>query len=511
MGIPNVNFSDTVKANVKIPEQAGTIKKQQNRPRLLTLDPIQGERHASWLELFFDLVYVLAVAQVAHILSDHSDFNGFLKYAVLFVPVWWSWVGFTFYADRFETADTTYRVLNFAGMLAVTGFSLTLATAFSVKGDTAFIICYVLVRLVLITLYARSAYYIPLARSFCLQFITGFGSACALLLISLAFPRPFRYAIWAAAIVLELVTPYLNLRIARLFPIDRSHIPERFGLFTIIVLGEAVIATATGASLVEWNFSTVAAACLGFAMAACIWWINFDFVEDSAIKSRSLRTRFIYLYGHFFVVAAIVAMGIGVEHAIKESTEAHLHFPTLALLTIGVAVYFGVITIIRFIADICYLINVRLATIAVALSLLYFGQFLPPLAVLAILWLLFSASVWLETLYAPEKSEAEETPVLEPCEHADEMTIFHPRIGGGCEECRKNNYKWVHLRLCLSCGHVGCCDSSVHKHATKHFHATAHPVMASLEPGENWSWCYADERFVPMPRKVVNKPTETIE
>lgn len=489
-------------------EPAGKIRKQQNRPRLRTIEPIEGERHASWLELFCDLVYVLAVSQVAHILSDHADLGGFLKYAALFVPVWWSWVGFTFYADRFETEETAYRVLTFAGMLAVTGFSLTLGGAFSPAGDTAFIVCYVLVRLVLVTMYARSAFYIPLARAFCLPFIAGLGSSCMLLLISLLFPPPARYAIWALALALELVTPYLNLKAARIFPIDRSHIPERFGLFTIIVLGEAVIATANGAAKVDWNFSTVLAACLGFAMAACIWWINFDFVEDSGLKSGSLRTRFIYLYGHFFIVAGIVAMGIGVEHAIKESTEAHLHLPTLLLLSIGVAVYFAVITIIRIIADVCYLINLRLASIAVSLSLLYFGQFLPPLAVLVIFWLLFSVGVWLENLYKPETSETEEPAGLRPCEHAPEMTVFRPRSADGCEECRKNNYKWVHLRICLGCGHVGCCDSSVHRHATKHFHAAGHPVMASLEPGENWAWCYADERFVPLPRKVENTPPE---
>jgi len=495
---------------VKITEEAGKPRRFQNRPRLRTVEPVEGERHASWLELFFDLVYVLAVAQVAHVLSDHSDTGGFLKYVALLVPVWWSWVGFTFYADRFESEETVYRVLTFAGMLAVTGFALTLGDAFSAAGDPAFIVCYVLVRLVIIAMYVRSAFYIPLARILSLQFIVGLGASSILLLISLLMPPPFRYVLWGAAIVLELVTPFLNPRAARTVPIDRSHIPERFGLFTIIVLGEAVVATANGASKVAWNFRTIAAACLGFAMAACVWWMNFDFVEDSAIRSRSLRTRFIYLYGHFFVVAAIIAMGIGVEHAIKESAEAHLPFPTLALLTISVATYFAVITIIRFIADICYLINLRLATIAVTLSLLYFGALLPPLAVLAILALLFSASVWLETLYSIEKPEREETPAIEPCEHAPEMTVFQARSAGGCEQCRKNNYKWVHLRLCLSCGHVGCCDSSVNTHATKHFHAAGHPVMASLEPGENWAWCYVDERFVPLPRKVENQPPEHI-
>ena len=121
-----------------------------------------GERHASWLELFFDLVFVLAVAQVAQVLAGHSDLSGFLKYAALFLPVWWSWVGYTFYADRFESEEVPYRILMFAGMLAVVGFSLTVKDAFGTAGDPAFVLCYVLIRLFLVLLYLRVAYYIPL-------------------------------------------------------------------------------------------------------------------------------------------------------------------------------------------------------------------------------------------------------------------------------------------------------------------------------------------------------------
>jgi uncharacterized UBP type Zn finger protein len=66
----------------------------------------------------------------------------------------------------------------------------------------------------------------------------------------------------------------------------------------------------------------------------------------------------------------------------------------------------------------------------------------------------------------------------------------------GCEECLKTGDSWVHLRLCMECGHVGCCDSSKNKHATKHFHRTQHPVVRSLEPGESWIWCYVDQDIV---------------
>jgi uncharacterized UBP type Zn finger protein len=78
------------------------------------------------------------------------------------------------------------------------------------------------------------------------------------------------------------------------------------------------------------------------------------------------------------------------------------------------------------------------------------------------------------------------------CEHLDSIRTREPRTNG-CEECLKLGDRWVHLRLCRTCGHVGCCDSSKNKHATKHFRATHHPIITSLEPGENWSWCYADE------------------
>ena len=78
------------------------------------------------------------------------------------------------------------------------------------------------------------------------------------------------------------------------------------------------------------------------------------------------------------------------------------------------------------------------------------------------------------------------------CTHLDQIKSVKPKTKG-CEECLKMGDSWVHLRLCLSCGHVGCCDSSKNKHATKHFRSTKHPIVRSQEPGENWMWCYVDE------------------
>jgi len=78
------------------------------------------------------------------------------------------------------------------------------------------------------------------------------------------------------------------------------------------------------------------------------------------------------------------------------------------------------------------------------------------------------------------------------CSHLDQIHDVRPHTRG-CEECLKAGMRWVHLRMCLVCGNVGCCDSSIGKHATKHFHQTQHPVMRSIERGERWGWCYVDE------------------
>ena len=87
--------------------------------------------------------------------------------------------------------------------------------------------------------------------------------------------------------------------------------------------------------------------------------------------------------------------------------------------------------------------------------------------------------------------------MAETCPHLNEIKEdIRPVTPEGCEECLKMGDSWVHLRLCLTCGHVGCCNQSKNKHATKHFISTNHPVIKSFQPGEDWMWCYVDELFM---------------
>ena len=89
---------------------------------------------------------------------------------------------------------------------------------------------------------------------------------------------------------------------------------------------------------------------------------------------------------------------------------------------------------------------------------------------------------------------------MSSCKHLDAVKTDEPRTQG-CEECLQMGDRWVHLRLCRTCGHVGCCDSSKNKHATKHFQQTKHPIVTSFEPGENWSWCYIDQIDLELPER----------
>jgi hypothetical protein len=91
--------------------------------------------------------------------------------------------------------------------------------------------------------------------------------------------------------------------------------------------------------------------------------------------------------------------------------------------------------------------------------------------------------------------------MAQQCKHLSQVRDVAPTTPDGCEECLQTGDEWVHLRLCLECGHVGCCDDSPTRHATKHFHKTKTPIMRSFEPGEDWGWCYVDQQgFEPTPR-----------
>jgi low temperature requirement protein LtrA len=241
-------------------------------PRLRRADDAASEeRHASWLELFFDLVFVVAIAQLAQeLVRDHS-LGGFAIFAALFLPVFIAWQGFTFYADRFDTDDVLFRVLMLVAMLAIAALAVQIPEVATGQQDAGFVIAYVTLRSLLIALYLRARRHVPEARPLIDRYAGGYALSVAIWLGSLLVDPPARYVLWGVGLAIEYAMPVLAQRLHHRLPVDPSHVPERFALFTIIVLGESVVAVALGTADEDWRLASAATAALGFAAVACLW------------------------------------------------------------------------------------------------------------------------------------------------------------------------------------------------------------------------------------------------
>src|SRR2546421_5131563 len=156
-------------------------------PRLRVIEDAEAERRATWLELFFDLVFVVAIAELAGVLHDKPDWDGFARFVRLSVPVIWVWMNFIFYADQFDTDDVPYRLAVFAGMLASAALAVSLPAA-----ATGFVVAYVAVKAIMVALYERARRHSDtrLARRFCGGGVLAYGASGAPWPLSPAVPQP---------------------------------------------------------------------------------------------------------------------------------------------------------------------------------------------------------------------------------------------------------------------------------------------------------------------------------
>lgn len=270
------------------------------------------------MELFFDLVFVAAVARLATMLIERHDAIGFARFIGLFVPVAWAWMGYTYYANRFDSDDFPYRLTVSAAMLAVAAMAVAIGEE-GPQWSERFAIAYVGLRALLLVLYLRARLHIPSVRDAIDAYLVGFGIGLLLWIVSIFVPPPARYALWAAGLLVEFLTPLVAWKVIGGTPIDREHIEERFGLFTIIVLGEAVIAVVAGTDVKDWAGDAVVVATFGFAGAVALWWIYFDFQAGSQVRAG--RWAFISSYGHLPFWIAITAYGAGTKLAVKHGGE----------------------------------------------------------------------------------------------------------------------------------------------------------------------------------------------
>ena len=306
----------------------------------------QPERRASWLELFFDLCFVVAVGAVAHTLHDEPTIAGLGLFAALFIPVWWSWMEYAWYATSFPEGGTLNRIGAFAAMLTVLAMAAQVGAA-SHGDPRGFLLAFVIFHAIVVMLFLRASRLYPELYAFSVRYATGFGIAAVVWLVSLALPEEIRPLVWVIALVIDLVTPWLAVRAATVRTFDVSHIPERYGLFTIIVLGEAIIAVARSMSEVPWTPAAVTTAVAGFVIAVVIWWAYFAHPHAELLE-RGRLASFIWGYGHIFVWMGIAMTGVGIELAIEAAATGHeLSDGARLILCGGGALYLAAMGLLR--------------------------------------------------------------------------------------------------------------------------------------------------------------------
>lgn len=287
-------------------------------PKLRREECEEGERSATWLELFFDLIFVVAIAQLAHNFKSDFSLLGLVKLAVLFVPVWWCWVGATFYGTRFDNDGLVDRLITLLQMAIVATMAANIHHGLDSR-SVAFALSYVAFRGVLICQYLHAGYHILPARGLTSWFIAGFSGSLIFWLASVFVPIPWRFLFWGIGLLIDFATPLTaGTKVAKIPP-DIAHVTERIGLFTIIVLGESIVAVVSGVAETNWTPVSIAIALLGLSIAFSFWWMYFDSVEESplhAMKKGQMKIALTWLYTHLPLTIGLTATGVGVEKMI---------------------------------------------------------------------------------------------------------------------------------------------------------------------------------------------------
>ena len=316
-------------------------------PRLRTKIE-EGHRQATWLELFYDLVFVVAVGQLGKRLLDHNDTAGIWTFIGLFVPLWWTWASATFYADRFDTDDIGQRILAVGQMISI----MLMAAAIGAEDSlTAFAVAFVLAKAVLMGMYYRAYKHVEASRALVRGYLIGFSSGGVPWLISIWVPGPAKYVLWAVGLLIDFYTPWRMRDLQKEVPMSVSHLPERFGLFTILVLGESFVAIVAALTHHRWAGDVVTGAVIGVVVASSMWWLYFDNQQGRVVRRRVGQLKAwqptVWLYSHLPLVIAITAMGIGFEFVVNQHAEGVGRW----LMGGGIAAAFVAMALLAFATD----------------------------------------------------------------------------------------------------------------------------------------------------------------
>ncbi|SCL38427.1 Low temperature requirement protein LtrA [Micromonospora rhizosphaerae] len=274
-----------------------------------------GQRHATWLELFFDVIFVFALGAVVDRLGDEPvpRPSAVLTVCGLFVVLQWAWVGQVFYDTRYDPDDTPHRLLVLVALVGAG--ALTLGVREAPEG-VLLPAGYLLVRGVLLLLYLRARPTGAPARQVTGIYLVGFGIGWVIWLASLAVPASARPAFWIAGMAVELATPWVGLRRLNRSPVDVVHLPERIGQFAIIVLG-STLANLLTAVPAHPTPGIIGSAAVAFAVPASVWWVYTTFVNTGLAMAR-LRGGQAYTYVHIAMNAGLLLLGWSLGQLVRQ-------------------------------------------------------------------------------------------------------------------------------------------------------------------------------------------------
>jgi len=311
--------------------------------------PNESHRASTPLELFFDLVFVVAIAFAASALhhsiaEDHIE-GVLVGYAMVFFAIWWPWMNFTWFASAYDTDDVPYRLLVFVQMSGALIVAAGVPSLFEESDITIALIGYVVMRLAAVTQWLRAAYSDPKHRASALRFAAGIAVVqLAWVLLSFA-PESLLLTGFALLVGVELAVPVWAERKAPT-PWHPGHIAERYGLFTIIVLGESILAASLAIqTAMEFDKIGSMAGLIagGLLIVFSMWWLYFEYPSEGLLTS--LGRSFIWGYGHYFVWAAAAAVGAGFAVAIDYVTGQAEIGPTGAGTAVAIPVALYVISL----------------------------------------------------------------------------------------------------------------------------------------------------------------------
>lgn len=294
----------------------------------------QEHRHATWLELFFDLVFVAAISVLTHGLGHlhhgHLDSGALAIFPLAFVPVWWIWASHTLFANRFDTDSKGHRISTLVIMFLMAAMAASLGNDLS-QNFGRLIFFYAVIRFCLASLYLNVASRLGdenagFARA--MGRIGLFGAAVAA--VSLLIPGPLRIALFVAGLIIDMAAAPVLSRRERVLPVHRSHLVERVGLLSIILLGESVISLVAGLQGIEWNLHNLLATSSGFLLIGAIWWIYFDSF-DVLERTKRLAHGFVLLYSNVLFCLGLAILATLIRHAILDE----ILMPDFRLLAIS--------------------------------------------------------------------------------------------------------------------------------------------------------------------------------